>query len=76
MTELVWTLLLAPFLLFPLFAGDAMPDIATLQSAARDGAQAIAPWSLEESLQKIHSDLRGFYSKFALSLAIVPHLGI
>ena len=65
-----------PVFAVPLFAGDAMPDIATLQSAARDGAQAIAPWSLEESLQKIHSDLRGFYSKFALSLAIVPHLGI
>ena len=50
-------------------------DLTAIQTLAREGPQAIAPWQPEELLQMTRSDLLALQTEFALPLALAAHLG-
>jgi len=50
-------------------------DLTAMQTLAREGPQAIAPWQPEELLRATRSDLLGLEAEFALPLALASHLG-
>lgn len=50
-------------------------DLVAMQTLAREGPEAIAPWQPQQLLRTTRSDLLGFQAEFGVPLVLASHLG-